>query len=111
MNKKILRTINQFADQMPLMIEVFPNTTLISGKQAIAEGHAFIEGKAIDPNKTYGRTHSFRLINHRKKMKKFYKKYGDNFLSFYMKWFKKHTEEMKDRYPEQFKSKADVPAT
>ena len=102
MNSKKLRIINQNADQFAPMIEEFKTTKVVKGSRLIARGETHVNGIEIDPNKFYTWNSPVRIINHRKKLKNYYKKYGDKYLYKYQEWFAAHSQRMKALYPDQF---------
>lgn len=66
-----------------------------------------IRGKYIPPliNRTRIRIDE---LDHQRRLKKFYKKYGNHFLTEYMKWFNRHHAYMVAKYPDVFKERDNV---
>lgn len=102
MKKAKLKSIRSLAAQFPKSIEEYQNVELLFGADLIKRGILQVEGKDVEPNKTFKNSSTkIRELNHYNRIKSMLSK-GKS-IEDYISWFKIHHDRMIIKYPKLFK--------
>jgi len=91
-----MKKLRKLSLQLPKMTEVIKVFTRVKGEDVIVQGVTEVQGEEVDPDLTYRKIESKKVpLNHYKKMKKYYKDFGNAGIKGYANAILKEADKSK----------------